>query len=920
MRWTVCGALVGLSSCTEAPQNSQSDSAEESEPAIVIEPDSGDSSTDSGIDEPDEPDEYPGVTVHVAVWGDDSHDGSELQPLASLEAARDSLRALKESGGAELGASVVIHGGTYVLSRTVELDARDSASSEAPIIYRAASGEGVRISGGHELDTSAFIPVTDSEVLSRLVDSDAASQLLMVDLSGAGLDDYGELSRRGWNLGWSSVLADPQMELIIDDQIMPLARWPNDGTVTLSGVVDPGPVLGDEEFWTRGGTFSHEWDRSQYWSEAEDIWLDGTLGKDWEWTHNRVETLDVESKQITVAHGEVSGILNWEPFFVFRNLLEEIDEPGEYFIDRDAGVLYVLPPEGFDLTSRAVVSVLQDDLIRLDGADHVVFRDLIFEDGRENGIYGEDTDGLIVEGCILRNLGMDAVQMIGTANALRQSEIRGVGRRGVFAGPLPWGWPEDGIYSAADHQNLIADSVFEDFGRLYQAYYPAVDVDGVGVRVRGNQIGNGPHMGVQIRGNDHFIEYNEISEIGLVFKDIGAVYANLGKLPGERGTLVRRNFIHHLGGDKDKLFGVYLDNGTMGVTVEENIFYAIGSAEYPDSAAVMSNHGQHIVVRNNLMIDTAKPFRLSLYLNCDGTSPGWGCADQSSFESVWQAYFDSVPSDHSLAYPELSSWAEEDHWEPTTNRYYHNVIFNLEIPLVGGAHQIDYASPAFTLNESGNWVTSSDPGLVDLESMDFNQIPGGAMFGQIPNLRPIPFDDIGPGQLGTTLDIPVRADATASARQPRQSFGSEAEIVVQQERGQALDQVGYLQVSLQELSDPVERAELYIYARVTWASESYMTLHAVYDDEWDDATRAPTWEDHPSIGPALGTAPVIGDKYAWVGIDVTEFVQSEQSEDGVASFALQLEEDGWATVFERAREQGPVDGVPRTAFLRVTLP
>jgi hypothetical protein len=320
------------------------------------------------------------------------------------------------------------------------------------------------------------------------------------------------------------------------------------------------------------------------------------------------------------------------------------------------------------------------------------------------------------------------------------------------------------------------------------------------------------------------------------------------------------------------------------------------------------------------MIDTAKPFRLSLYLNCDGVTAGWGCGEQPSFESAWQAYFDSVPSDHSLAYPELSTWADEDHWEPTTNRYYHNVIFNPEIPLVGGAHQIDYAGPDFSLDESGNWVTSSDPGLVDPETMNFNQVPGGAMFRQIPGLRPIPFDDIGPGKLGTTLDIPIRADATASARQPGQSFGSEDELIVQQERGQALDQVGYLQVSLQGLSDPVEHAELYIYARVTRAPESDMTLHAVNDDEWDDASHAPTWEDRPAIGPALGTAPILRDKYAWVGIDVTEFVQAEQSGDEVASFALTLQEDGWAKVFERAREQGPVDGVPRTAFLRVTLP
>ena len=137
------------------------------------------------------------------------------------------------------------------------------------------------------------------------------------------------------------------MELIIDDAVMPLARWPNEGSVTLNRVVDPGPVLGESDFWTRGGTFGHDLDRMAHWSNAEDIWLEGTVGKDWEWTHNQVASFDVEASEMTLAYGEVSGLLNWAPFFVFRNLLEEIDEPGEYFIDRETGVLYLFPPDGF---------------------------------------------------------------------------------------------------------------------------------------------------------------------------------------------------------------------------------------------------------------------------------------------------------------------------------------------------------------------------------------------------------------------------------------------------------------------------------------------------------------------------------------------------------------------------------------------
>lgn len=869
--------------------------------------------------EPEDP-EPEGWVLHVSTSGDDAHDGSEDAPLASLSGARDAIRERRGTGALDEGATVVLHSGTYSLRATFELDAQDSGTETSPIVYRAATDAVVRISGGQALEASGFRPVTDAAVLDRLVDTSVRGRLLEFDLQGAGISDHGEISRRGYNLGWSSDLADPPMELVIDDQVMSLASWPNDAPVTLSSVVDPGPVRGDPDFWTRGGTFGHDLDRTVHWPHADDIWIEGTLGRDWEWTHNRVAAVDADARQITLAHGEVSGILNWQPFFVFRNLLEEIDVPGEYFIDRDNGMLYLLPPDGFGSSSRVVVSVLQDDLVRLDGADHVSFRGLIFEDGREHGIHGADADSLLIEDCTFRNLGMDAALMVGTGNALRRSDIRGVGRRGVFAGPMPWGWPEDGIYSAADHRNVVADNVFEDVGRLYLAYYPAVDVDGVGSRVRNNRIRSGPHMGIQIRGNDHVIEYNDISEIGLVFKDIGAIYSNLGKLPGERGSLIRRNFIHHLGQDKDKLFGVYLDNGTMGVTVEENIFYAIGSAETPRCAAIMSNHGQHLVVRNNLMIDTTQAFRLSFYLNCDGSEIGWGCAGQSGFVSAWDGYFDAVPSDHELAYPELAGWGEEDHWEPTTNRFHRNVVYNPEISLVSGAYGVAYASEGFTLDASDNWVATSDPGIASLESMDFSQLASGDMFAQVPGLRSIPFDHIGPGGLGTPVEVPVHADAHVSSGRPDESAGEQADVVMSRDQGEQGDQVSYLQVGLDEIDGPVDQAELYVYARVPAYEASSLVVHAVDDDDWDDAARAPTWASRPTVGSALGSTLVSSDRYAWVGFDVTAFVASERSGDGVASFALQVEPGSGATVLGRAREQGPAGGVPRAAFLRVRQP
>ena len=88
----------------------------------------------------------------------------------------------------------------------------------------------------------------------------------------------------------------------------------------------------------------------------------------------------------------------------------------------------------------------------------------------------------------------------------------------------------------------------------------------------------------------------------------------------------------------------------------------------------------------------------------------------------------------------------------------------------------------------------------------------------------------------------------------------------------------------------------------------------------DAIVSALTWKNRSAKGPALATASFFRDKYAWVGIDVTPFVQAEQQGDGIASFAWQPTQDGPALVLERAKEQEPTGGVLRTAFLRAYLP
>lgn len=100
------------------------------------------------------------------------------------------------------------------------------------------------------------------------------------------------------------------------------------------------------------------------------------------------------------------GYCKAQRFYDF-NLLSEIDQPGEWHPDRDAGVLYFWPPSAVD-QGQATVSVL-DNLVVLDKARHATLRGLIFEASRGKAITIQRASNNLVAGCLVHNVGGTAI-------------------------------------------------------------------------------------------------------------------------------------------------------------------------------------------------------------------------------------------------------------------------------------------------------------------------------------------------------------------------------------------------------------------------------------------------------------------------------------------------------------------------------
>jgi hypothetical protein len=295
------------------------------------------------------------MSFFVAPDGKDSNPGSISAPFASLDAARNTIRKMKPSLPAG-GITVYLREGVYPRSQTFELNQEDSGTADSPVVYRNYQSERVSLTGGVRLKASDFQRVQYPKILQRLPEQ-GRNQVLTVNLKDAGISNYGELYQHGFSL---PILEAP-LELFVDARPMTLARWPNEGTVKIGAIVDRGSNPREGDMSNRGGRFKFDFDRAAGWSQADDIWLNGIFSYGYADDNLKVTGIDLREKEIRLAQPHIYSLMSSEEetggkhlrgFYAY-NLLEEIDAPGEYFVDRTEGILYFWPSS--DLQGRDIV-------------------------------------------------------------------------------------------------------------------------------------------------------------------------------------------------------------------------------------------------------------------------------------------------------------------------------------------------------------------------------------------------------------------------------------------------------------------------------------------------------------------------------------------------------------------------------------
>ena len=683
-----------------------------------------------------------GQKIFVSAVGDDSGDGSEEEPLRTLEKAIDVANEMREDSDKLI--EILLREGTYSVTNTIKII--NSQKDDTLLKISAYQDEKVTINAGVDIPLSAM-SIADSDFTNAIIDKPNAGSVLQYNLKDAQIEDLGEISLRGHLI---SDEKEAQAELSLNGEVQKLAGWPN-GEYT--GLIKP---TDSNEYGKRtksgianGCSFQVNYDRPSQWSKPEQAWLSGTIGPNYEFDYYPVSRFDSEEKRVYLSRGALEKYYT-EPYYRFENVPEELDEPGEYYIDRQSGMLYFYPPE--DTPKDSVLTITMstptldvsgkapNSMFRIENSKNIVFENLIFKGGRGSAITGKNNSNIQFINCEINSFGENGIRFdTSTDIKISDCKIHDVGQDGIL-------FVSCGNYKTLSPSNIVvSNNDIYNFARLERSYKTGIDFGYrcVGATAANNHIHNGPHAGMIFYGVNNDIYGNEFDNLVTEFSDMDALYCNNSNYPWERGNKIHNNYFHDIG--KSSMNGrhqinvraIRTDNRGCGLNIYENLFYNIGdggNGNGNNGIGAITAEGTRNRIFNNLFVDCNEAYFNTLQYKeietaDDGTlypdtiinSSGVEVANTINGAKVadLKKQMENYLPVYGKQFPELYNYFYEHPNMSKTNEFKNNMIINIVIPLSninGTQNEEGFRGSQMLTAASGNYVSTSDPGFVSYDN------------------------------------------------------------------------------------------------------------------------------------------------------------------------------------------------------------
>jgi len=564
------------------------------------------------------------VILHVAITGRDDHPGTADKPFATLEKARMAVRQAR-AADTLTRVEVVVHGGVYHLEKTLEFEPADSGSRAAPVIWRAANGEQVVLSGG--------MPIRGK----WRKEADGVWSVEIPQARGWKRDPqvpetYAATPTGPWNF----------RQLFVNGKRAVRARYPN--------LDDQQPFL-----FAQGGGTDHiilPPDRIRgAWARAADAQIN--IVPRWRFFNqwNDIIRVDTATGRMELGPRERHGEIDKGTWCWIEGVRAELDRPGEWFLDTEAGRLYYKPLPTENIDALEIIAPRLNRIIQVKGdvnkGSHVrnlVFRGFTFR--HTSFTLGQiearvHTDGAIMfenaEHCTVEDsrfeliggyacwLHLDTKHVLIKGNHVTESGGGGVlmtGARLSYMDDSKVFTPGEAARRVFPIQNRIIGNTVEHCGRI-RYYGGGVHIDSrpaIMAMAPGNHIAHNHFRDLSRNGifafrnqGGHVIEFNEIHDCMQTTIDGAAIHlATMNRLAAP--NFILDNHLYDVWGyeqlpgrepRRTLANGIFLDWATSNTTVRNNVIYNTGEREIKP---IMGNWDLNI--SDNLVAPVPIPARM----------------------------------------------------------------------------------------------------------------------------------------------------------------------------------------------------------------------------------------------------------------------------------------------------------------------
>ena len=546
------------------------------------------------------------MEIFVAPDGDDGGPGDRAKPFRTLARARDAIRELKRTARLTGAVTVWLRGGRYPLAEPLLFTPEDSA----PVTFAAWPGETPVIDGGE--------PLTGWQA-TTLNGKDA----------------------------WVASVTGHFRSLFVNGRRALRPRLPKEGLYWIEDApgVDPKDTFSKtkiQAFRARAGDFAQ-------WRNLTDVEV--VVLHFWIEERFPVADYDEATRLVGVRRRNALAFLDDVgdrfPKYYVENVGEALTEPGEWYLDRPAGLVYYLPLPGEDLAGTTFTVPRLTQLLTLKGdpdkgrhVEFLNFRGLTFahtdwfqpgQDGDATGSYqaAQHIGGVIemegaqhcaFEDCRIAHTGWYAMDVKDGCTSLRivGNELADLGAGGIKVN----GADAHGPLCRRTGGLRITDNHLHDGGQVFHAGVGILTQHSGDNVIAHNHIHDFHYTGISVGwvwgwaenvSKNNRIVKNHIHDIGKGWlNDMGGIYT-LGVQPG---TIIRGNLIHDIRKCNYGGWAIYNDEGSSYMVVEKNVCYRTSSHAYHQ------HYGWENIIRNNI------------FAFCDDGQAGLSratCCDKLSF-------------------------------------------------------------------------------------------------------------------------------------------------------------------------------------------------------------------------------------------------------------------------------------------------